>query len=153
MTNKTSDRTRGTGRASRQTCASPEPESNAVFESVACIRQLGVTGWLRRCRHRRLRILQQVRSEIWREPRGIAAGYRWPQFSIHRGALQTLLLEECHARIGAHLHAGCHLESFEQDASGVTARFIDKGTGALLEEHYADLLVAADGSQSRRRCR
>ncbi|MEI6548474.1 MAG: FAD-dependent monooxygenase, partial [Burkholderiales bacterium] len=25
---------------------------------------------------------------IWSEPRGIAAGYAWPQFSIHRGELQ-----------------------------------------------------------------
>src|SRR3712207_1674387 len=28
---------------------------------------------------------------IWGEPRGLAAGYRWPQFSIHRGALLGLL--------------------------------------------------------------
>ena len=28
---------------------------------------------------------------IWREPRGIFAGYHWPQFSIHRGELQMLL--------------------------------------------------------------
>jgi hypothetical protein len=25
---------------------------------------------------------------IWSEPRGIEAGYKWPQFSIHRGTLQ-----------------------------------------------------------------
>ena len=25
-------------------------------------------------------------QQIWREPRGIEAGYNWPQFSIHRGA-------------------------------------------------------------------
>src|SRR5215471_21364862 len=24
-------------------------------------------------------------QRIWGEPRGIAAGYHWPQFSIHRG--------------------------------------------------------------------
>src|SRR4051794_41694574 len=28
---------------------------------------------------------------IWREERGLGAGYRWPQYSIHRGRLQTLL--------------------------------------------------------------
>ena len=32
-------------------------------------------------------------KQIWREPRGREAGYRWPQFSIHRGELQMLLLE------------------------------------------------------------
>src|SRR3954451_23855069 len=26
-------------------------------------------------------------QKIWEEPRGRAAGYLWPQFSIHRGAL------------------------------------------------------------------
>ncbi len=29
---------------------------------------------------------------IWREPSGKAAGYNWPQFSIHRGELQMVLL-------------------------------------------------------------
>src|SRR5215469_11199879 len=29
---------------------------------------------------------------IWSEPRGLAAGYNWPQFSIHRGELQMILL-------------------------------------------------------------
>ena len=139
-----------------------------VFESAAHIRQLGVGLNLLPHGVRELTILgladrlasagvataelayfNKFGSQIWREPRGIAAGYRWPQFSIHRGALQNLLLEEYHAQVGAHrLHPGCHLESFEQDASGVTARFIDKGTGAFLEEHRADLLVAADGIHS-----
>ena len=32
-------------------------------------------------------------NRIHSEPRGRAAGYRWPQYSIHRGALQRLLLE------------------------------------------------------------
>ena len=31
-------------------------------------------------------------QEIWREPRGLAAGYPWPQLSIHRGVLQEVLL-------------------------------------------------------------
>ena len=30
---------------------------------------------------------------IWSEPRGIEAGYKWPQFSIHRGTLQQILLD------------------------------------------------------------
>src|SRR5207302_10747980 len=30
-------------------------------------------------------------QRIWAEPRGLAAGYRWPQFSIHRGALLGVL--------------------------------------------------------------
>src|SRR4051812_18535275 len=32
-------------------------------------------------------------ERIWGEPRGLAAGYRWPQISIHRGVLQRALLD------------------------------------------------------------
>ena len=40
-------------------------------------------------------------QEIWREPRGLAAGYIWPQYSIHRGRLQMLLLDAVRERLGA----------------------------------------------------
>src|ERR1700684_3625843 len=30
-------------------------------------------------------------QEIWREPRGLDAGYELPQFSIHRGRLQSVI--------------------------------------------------------------
>ncbi|MFV2001898.1 MAG: FAD-dependent monooxygenase, partial [Paracoccaceae bacterium] len=38
---------------------------------------------------------------IWSEPRGLLAGYNWPQYSIHRGDFQMLLLETLKARAGA----------------------------------------------------
>src|SRR6478735_6259683 len=37
---------------------------------------------------------------IWTEPRGKAAGYKWPQISISRGKLQEILLAAVHARLG-----------------------------------------------------
>ena len=37
---------------------------------------------------------------IWSEPRGIEAGYKWPQFSIHRGTLQQILLDAAIERLG-----------------------------------------------------
>ena len=39
--------------------------------------------------------------EIWAEPRGRFAGYDWPQYSIHRGKLQMMLLAELLRRAGA----------------------------------------------------
>ncbi|MFC7110839.1 FAD-dependent monooxygenase [Nonomuraea rubra] len=39
-------------------------------------------------------------QHIWSEPRGQAAGYRWPQYSIHRGRLQMMLLEAVRERLG-----------------------------------------------------
>src|SRR5215468_7998062 len=37
---------------------------------------------------------------VWSEPRGLSAGYKWPQYSIHRGQLQQLLMRAVRDRIG-----------------------------------------------------
>jgi 2-polyprenyl-6-methoxyphenol hydroxylase-like FAD-dependent oxidoreductase len=64
---------------------------------------------------------------IHREPLGRRAGYKWPQFSIHRGDLQGILLEAVTARIGEErLHLGHHCTGFSQDDSGVVLSFKDK---------------------------
>ena len=82
-------------------------------------------------------------QEIWAEPRGLAAGYRWPQYSIHRGRLQALLWEAARERLGApRLSTGRRLVGFEQDEGGVTARFADGGTAR------GDALIGADGIHS-----
>src|SRR6202048_2070297 len=39
-------------------------------------------------------------QEIWREPRGVDAGYDIPQFSIHRGRLQGVIYQAVRARLG-----------------------------------------------------
>ncbi len=43
-------------------------------------------------------------QKIWSEPRGIEAGYHWPQFSIHRGDLQMILLDAVRERLGDESH-------------------------------------------------
>lgn len=90
-------------------------------------------------------------QEIWREPRGLAAGYRWPQFSIHRGSLQSILLDAVRARLGVDaVVTGHHLERIEYAPRGrVTAYFVDRRTGAALPSAIGDCLVAADGIHSR----
>ncbi|CAB4767663.1 MAG: flavin-dependent oxidoreductase [Actinobacteria bacterium] len=46
-------------------------------------------------------------QQLWIEPRGIEAGYRWPQWSIHRGHLLGVLLGTVRQRIGDHrIHLG-----------------------------------------------
>jgi 2-polyprenyl-6-methoxyphenol hydroxylase-like FAD-dependent oxidoreductase len=86
---------------------------------------------------------------VWSEPRGRAAGYRWPQYSIHRGHLQLLLFRAARERLGErNVLGGHHLAWFEQDANGVTARFIDRGTGKTIHTERGDALVAADGIHS-----
>jgi 2-polyprenyl-6-methoxyphenol hydroxylase-like FAD-dependent oxidoreductase len=85
---------------------------------------------------------------IWTEPRGTAAGYRWPQISISRGKLQEILLGAVGERLGRRaLAGGHHLASFEQRGDKVVARFVDPA-GRPAGEDEGDLLVGADGIHS-----
>ncbi|MFI6602042.1 flavin-dependent oxidoreductase [Nonomuraea sp. NPDC050536] len=82
-------------------------------------------------------------------PRGRAAGYHWPQYSIHRGELQMILL----AAVGAdNVRLGTRLHDFEQDSGGVTVVLREVATGREYRER-ADVLVGADGIQSTTRAR
>ena len=86
---------------------------------------------------------------IWREPRGLDAGYRWPQFSIHRGRLLTILARAVEARLGTSAIRTSHrLARFEQDDAGVTAHFVDPATGAAVGSDRGDALIGADGIHS-----
>lgn len=63
---------------------------------------------------------------IFREAAGQHAGYDWPQFSIHRGDLQTVLYEETLKRLGPDsVVCGHRCTGVEQDAEGVTVHFAD----------------------------
>src|SRR5579872_3372779 len=62
-------------------------------------------------------------QEIWSEPRGEAAGYRWPQFSIHRGELQMILLAAVRERLGpGAVRTGTAFVSFAESSAGVTVQ-------------------------------
>ena len=88
-------------------------------------------------------------QRIWAEPRGRAAGYRWPQYSIHRGELQMALLAAARERLGPeNVLAGHALESFTQEGDQVSANFIDRRTGSPVTTVEGDLLVGADGIHS-----
>jgi 2-polyprenyl-6-methoxyphenol hydroxylase-like FAD-dependent oxidoreductase len=87
-------------------------------------------------------------QEIWREPRGIDAGYDVPQFSIHRGRLQGVIYQAVRARLGeSRIHLGCRLGSFTQDDGGVTAYFFDRN-GSHRQTARGDVLIGADGIHS-----
>src|SRR5208337_2706134 len=78
---------------------------------------------------------------IWNETRGLSAGYKWPQYSIHRGQLQLLLLRAARERIGVdNVRSGLRLISFAQNSSRVTATFRDGDTEATVTDD-ADILV------------
>ncbi len=85
---------------------------------------------------------------IWSEPRGLAAGYAWPQLSIHRGALQCALLAAVVERIGpGRVHTAHHLVRVDQDGEGVRATFEDRrSAGAVTVTGRA--VIGADGIHS-----
>jgi 5-methylphenazine-1-carboxylate 1-monooxygenase len=87
---------------------------------------------------------------FWKEPRGVYAGYKWPQFSIHRGEFQILLWNKAVEILGANrLHPGHHIASFEQDKNSVTAHFVDKDREEIIHSERGDLLIGADGINSQ----
>ena len=90
-------------------------------------------------------------QEVWREKRGLHAGHKVPQYSIHRGRLQAVLHDAVLARLPqGSLRTGHRLAGFTQDADGVTASFTDRN-GRVVATERGDALVAADGIHSAAR--
>lgn len=84
---------------------------------------------------------------IWSEPRGRFAGYDWPQFSVHRGMLQTMLFDAVRNRLGeAAVVTGMAAEGF-QESGGKVEVMLRQSDGRLHREE-ADILVAGDGIHS-----
>src|ERR1700704_2171389 len=100
-------------------------------------------------RTRELAYFSKHGKPIWSEPRGIEAGYKWPQFSIHRGTLQQARLAAAPERLGReNILTSHHLTGWTEAADGVRAEFIDKATGKPVGYHEGELLIAADGIHS-----
>ena len=86
-------------------------------------------------------------NDVYAEPRGLLAGYKWPQYSVHRGQLQMLLLREVQRRLGPEaVQMGCRVTGYRNETQGVTA-FVETQQGQRLEVP-GRLLIAADGLHS-----
>ena len=102
---------------------------------------------------RELRFANRHGQTIWADPRGRHAGLPWPQFSIHRGELQMILLDAARAMLGTdRIRFGRRIADFTQDQAKVTARFADRD-GHIVEEASGDILIGADGIHSAVRAR
>ena len=86
-------------------------------------------------------------NDIWAESRGRAAGYEWPQYSVHRGQLQMLLYQTVLDRLGADsVLTGHRVIGYRNTADGVIAN-VDTRDGNTIEI-AGSLLLAADGLHS-----
>lgn len=91
-------------------------------------------------------------GEIWREPRGLFAGYNWPQYSIHRGEMQMLLLRALRTRAGEDsIQMGTAVTGWAEREEGIDVTLEDRAGGAPLGVARGNVLVAADGINSRAR--
>ena len=88
-------------------------------------------------------------KDVYAEPRGLDAGYQWPQYSVHRGKLQMLLLQAIYDRLGpGAVQLGCTVTGYRnhQGNGGVTALIRDQD-GQSSEVDGA-MLIGADGLHS-----
>ena len=84
---------------------------------------------------------------IYREPAGRYAGYDYPQFSIHRGDLQMVLLDAFIKRAGAdRVITGWRCTGVDAD-SGV-AHFVDAADGTPLSSQQGLAVVSCEGIHS-----
>lgn len=92
-----------------------------------------------------LSYFNRLGQPIWSEPRGLEAGYRWPQQSVHRGRLQLALLGAVEERLGDVVRTDHRLVEIVHREDADMARF-ETGAGTIDVE--ADVIVAADGIHS-----
>jgi 2-polyprenyl-6-methoxyphenol hydroxylase-like FAD-dependent oxidoreductase len=88
-------------------------------------------------------------NDVYTEPRGLLAGYKWPQYSVHRGALQMLLYRTAVERLGADaIRAGVEVTGYRNhdDAQGVSVLSRTRDGGRA--EIEGALLIGADGLHS-----
>lgn len=87
-------------------------------------------------------------NDIYSEPRGLLAGYKWPQYAVHRGHFHMLLHDTFVARAGRDaLALGKRVVGYERKASGGVIALIEDASGKRSEIHGA-LLIGADGIHS-----
>jgi 2-polyprenyl-6-methoxyphenol hydroxylase-like FAD-dependent oxidoreductase len=121
------------------------PHAVRELVELGLLEQLDAAG----VRTKELAYFSKHGKPIWSEPRGLDAGYKWPQFSIHRGTLQQILLDAATERLGPqNILTGHHLADFVETTGGVRAAFIDKATGRPAGTCEGALLIAADGIHS-----
>lgn len=137
-----------------------------IFESVSEIRPLGVGINLQPSavrelydlglEHRLDQIGTRTRdygmyskkgNHIWTEPRGLWAGYKWPQYSVHRGQLHLMLYDELIRRAGPGcVETGWSVERAETEGEQAVL-YLKNAAGETRVERGA-VAIGADGIHS-----
>lgn len=87
---------------------------------------------------------------IWAEPRGRHAGYNWPQYSVHRGALQMMLFDAVRERLGQDaVVTGARVTGFREGPNTVQASIA--ANGGVDADCQGTVLIGCDGIHSQLR--
>jgi len=87
-------------------------------------------------------------NDIYSEPRGLLAGYNWPQYAVHRGHFHMLLHEKVIERIGPEaVRLGSRVTGYRKHADGTMSALIEEIDGST-SEATGTLLIGADGIHS-----
>ncbi len=96
---------------------------------------------------RELALFDASGVEQWSEPRGREAGYRWPQYSVHRGELEMLLYRAVIDRLGPDAVAtGQRVTRYVHALDGV--RVDVTMADDTVVQHDGAVLIGADGLHS-----
>ena len=104
---------------------------NLLPHAVRVLTNLGLANELSKIAvtTRELVYFNKFGQKIWQEPRGQFAGYKWPQYSVHRGTLQMIFSEAAKKELGEkHIHTAHALQHCKNTSNGVEAAFINKET-------------------------
>ncbi len=87
-------------------------------------------------------------NDIYSEPRGLKAGYRWPQYAAHRGMLHVLLYETLLERAGPDaVKLGHRVAGYEKHSDGSVIAIVQRNDGSQTRA-AGSLLIGADGIHS-----
>ncbi|SMX26593.1 FAD-dependent urate hydroxylase [Pelagimonas phthalicica] len=92
-------------------------------------------------------LVGQKGQEIYSEPRGTLAGYKWPQYAVHRGTFHMALYHRFVELAGAKaVRTGCRATAYEKNDDGTVTLVLQGPDGELRET--GSLLIGADGIHS-----
>ncbi|MGJ4966416.1 flavin-dependent oxidoreductase [Bradyrhizobium sp. HKCCYLRH3061] len=87
-------------------------------------------------------------NDIYSEPRGLPAGYDWPQYAVHRGKLHMLLYSRLVERAGRDaVRLGSRVTGYDKNADGSVMARVEHADGSR-SERRGRLLIGADGIHS-----
>jgi len=87
-------------------------------------------------------------NDIYSETRGRLAGYKWPQYAVHRGEFHMLLYRKLVERAGAEsVRLGERVSGYRKNRDGSVSALVERADGSTSEANGA-LLIGADGIHS-----